>query len=456
MVGDANEDRGSILAWAISKRTLYSKNAAMLDFDVLVIGSGPAGTIIAAALAERGVRVGGLTASPLRQVWPNTYGIWRDELEALGLTELLGHCWENCVSYFGKGEVNHDRAYGLFDKVKLQNHLLAKCETGGVEWHQGKATNIEHDRERSIVTTTTGETLRARVVIDASGHEPMFIKRQKNQVAVAFQTAYGIVGHFSAPPVEPNQFVHQDFRSEHLSATERANEPPTFSYGMDFGDDVYFVEETSLAMSPPVSFELLERRLHQRLAARGIKVTEVHEVERCIFPMTLPLPDLHQPVVAFGGAASMVHPATGYMVGALLRRAPGLAAAIATALQNVQAEPAEIARVAWQDLWNPDRLRKYYLYRFGLEKLMRFDEVLIKQHLDTFFSLPQHQWSGFLADSLSTPELLAAMVRLFAIAPNSLRWGLMQFPGWESNLLWQFISLQAVKSPLAATSKSVT
>jgi lycopene beta-cyclase len=427
----------------------------MLDFDVLVIGSGPAGTIIAAALAERGVKVGGLTANPLRQVWPNTYGIWRDELEDLGLTELLGHCWENCVSYFGKGEVNHDRAYGLFDKVKLQNHLLAKCETGGVEWHQCKATNIEHDREHSIVTTTAGDTLRARLVIDASGHNSMLIKRP-HQGTVAFQTAYGIVGHFSEPPVEPQQFVHQDFRSEHLSATERATEPPTFSYGMDFGDDVYFVEETSLAMSPPVSFELLERRLHKRLAARGIKVTEVQEVERCIFPMTLPLPDLHQPVVAFGSAASMVHPASGYLVGAMLRRAPGLAAAIASVLQDAQAEPAEIANAAWQELWNPDRLRKYYLYRFGLEKLMRFDEVLLKQHLDTFFSLSQSQWSGFLADTLSTPALLAAMVRLFAIAPNSLRWGLMQFPGLESNLFWQFLSLQAAKSQLAVTSKSIT
>ena len=410
----------------------------MLDFDALVIGAGPAGMIIAAALAERGVKVGGLTASPLGQVWPNTYGIWRDELEALGLTELLGHCWENCISYFGKGEVNHGRAYGLFDKVKLQNHLLAKCETRGVEWQQGKATHIEHDRERSIVTTAAGETIRTRVVIDASGHDPMFIQRP-HQGAVAFQTAYGLVGHFSAPPVEPQQFVLQDFRSEYLSATERANEPPTFLYGMDFGDDVYFVEETSLAMAPPVSFDLLERRLHQRLAARGVQVTAVHEVERCIFPMTLPLPDLHQPVVAFGGAASMVHPASGYMVGALLRRAPGLAAAIATTLQDAQAEPAAIAREAWQELWNRDRLRKYYLYRFGLEKLMRFDEVLLKQHFDTFFSLPRSQWSGFLADSLSAPELVAVMMRLFAIAPNSLRWGLLQFPGRESNFLWQSI-----------------
>jgi lycopene beta-cyclase len=434
----------------------------MLDFDAIVIGSGPAGTIIAAALAERGVKVGGLTASPLRRIWPNTYGIWRDELEALDMTEFLDHCWENCVSYFGKGEVNHDRAYGLFDKVKLQNHLLAQCETGGVKWHQSKVTNIEHERECSIVATSSGETFRARVVIDASGHEPMFVKRQ-SQTAVAYQTAYGIVGHFSAPPVDRQQFVLQDFRSEHLSATERANEPPTFLYAADFGEDVYFVEETSLAMAPPMSFEVLERRLHQRLAARGINVTAIHEVERVIFPMTLPLPDLHQPIVAFGGAASMVHPATGYMVGALLRRAPGLAAAIATALQNTQAGPAQISRAAWQELWNPDRLRKYYLYRFGLEKLMRFDEVLLKQHFDAFFNLPQSQWAGFLADRLSTPELLSAMVHLFAIAPNSLRWGLMQFPGWEGSLFWQFISLQAarsksvgkIESPLSVTSKSI-
>jgi lycopene beta-cyclase len=427
----------------------------MLDFDAIVIGSGPAGTMIAAALAERGVKVGGLTASPLRQIWPNTYGIWRDELEELGLTELLGHSWENCVAYYGKGEVKLDRTYGLFDKVKLQNHLLAQCETGGVEWHQGKAKNIEHGHERSIVTTSTGEILQARVVIDASGHEPIFVKRQQNQGAVAYQTAYGIVGHFSTPPVEPQQFVFQDFRNDHLSDAERANEPPTFLYAADFGENVYFVEETSLAMAPPMSFEMLERRLHQRLAARGISVTAVHEVERCIFPMTLPLPDLHQPIVAFGGAASMVHPASGYMLGGLLRRAPGLAAAIATALQDPQAEPATIARAAWQELWNPDRLRKYYLYRFGLEKLMRFDEVLLKQHFDTFFNLPQSQWSGFLADRLSTPELVSAMVRLFAIAPNSLRWGLMQFPGWESNLLWQFISLQAARSSLTVTSKSI-
>ena len=93
-------------------------------FDALVIGSGPAGTIIASALAEQGLQVQALTATPLQTIWPNTYGIWRDELESLGLTDLLGNTWSNCVSYFSKGEVQHSRRYSFFDKAKLQQHFL--------------------------------------------------------------------------------------------------------------------------------------------------------------------------------------------------------------------------------------------------------------------------------------------------------------------------------------------
>jgi lycopene beta-cyclase len=195
-----------------------------------------------------------------------------------------------------------------------------------------------------------------------------------------------------------------------------------------------------------MGLNVLERRLHQRLRFHGIEVTEVHEVERCLFPMTLPLPDLQQPVVAFGGAASMVNPASGYMMGAFLRRAPSLADALTSALADPQSPTQQIARTGWQGLWPADRLRKYYLYRFGLEKLMRFDEQRLKHFFDAFFSIPQDQWSGFLADELSTPQLVAAMVRLFVQAPNDVRWGLMQFPGQESQLFWQFLSLQAAQA----------
>lgn len=409
-------------------------------FDALVIGSGPAGTIIASALAQQGLRVQALTATSLQTIWPNTYGIWRDELEALDLTALLGHTWDNCVSYFSKGEVQHSRRYSFFDKAKLQQHFLDLCEQFQVSWIYGEAQSIEHHATHSSVTIASGETLQARVVIDASGHRPIFVKRAEGE-QIAYQAAYGIVGRFSSPPVEDGQLVLMDFRSDHLSQSDRTQNPPTFLYAMGFGDGTYFVEETSLAFAPAMGFEVLEQRLRQRLKARGIEILEEHHVERCLFPMNLPMPNFDQPVVAFGGAASMVHPASGYSLGAQLRRAPDLAKAIATALKDETASPYAIAQAGWKGLWDDDRLRKYYLYRFGLEKLMRFDEHQLNHFFETFFALQTPQWSGFLTDSLTTLELVGAMLNLFAKAPNDVRWGLMQFPGNEAPLFWEFLTV---------------
>jgi lycopene beta-cyclase len=406
-------------------------------FDALVVGSGPAGTIIAGALRDRGLSVQGLSAMPLCEPWPNTYGIWRDELEAMGLTHLLGHCWDDCLSYFNR-EIEHHRAYGLFDKLKLQNYLLEKCQ--GVDWVRGLGVAIEHHADHSTVTTDSGQTLQARIVVDASGHKPVFVERQIAQ-PVAYQAAYGIVGRFSRPPVEPGQFVLMDFRSEHLSAEDKAEAGPTFLYAMDFGEGVFFVEETSLAEAPGLGFELLERRLIQRLRSRGIEVTEIHEVERCLFPMNLPMPSFEQSVVGFGGAASMVHPASGYSVGAMLRRSGDLAGAIFEALRLEEAGPRSVAMAGWNGLWPKDRLRKYYLYQLGLEKLMRFNEGQINNHFETFFGLPQGQWAGFLADGLTTPELVLAMVRMFGRAPNDVRWGLMELRKLEGGLLWRSLSV---------------
>ncbi|MEL6394281.1 MAG: lycopene cyclase family protein, partial [Bacteroidota bacterium] len=170
----------------------------------------------------------------------------------------------------------------------------------------------------------------------------------------------------------------------------------------------------------------LERRLHQRLAHRGVKVVETHHVERCLFPMNAPLPDLTQAVVGFGGAASMVHPASGYMQGALLRRCPDLAETIAQAIKGTSTSPQKVAEAAWQTLWPKDRLRRHYLYSFGLENLMDFRTKELQQFFTTFFGLNQSQWAGFLADTSTLPEIVEAMVVLFSRAPTSVRWGLMR------------------------------
>jgi lycopene cyclase-like protein len=403
--------------------------------DVIVLGGGPAACCLAAALAEQALQVALLAPHDLLAPWPNTYGIWVDEVEALGLAHLLEHRWSDTVSYFGAGAADpanpanastcHGREYGLFNREALQQHWLGRCQRGDVALLQGQAERFGLDPAGacSQLTCADGTVLQARLVVDATGQGSSLLQRP-DKGPVAGQAAYGVVGRFSAPPVEPGQFVLMDYRADHLSEAER-QEPPTFLYAMDLGGGRFFVEETSLALAPPVPYAVLQQRLERRLAHRGVAITAVEHEEFCLFPMNLPLPDLDQPVLGFGGAAAMVHPASGYMVGSLLRRAPLVAEAVAAAMADPAAPPAALARAGWQALWPAaERFRREF-YLFGLGKLMGFEEARLRHHFAAFFQLPPEEWYGFLTNTLTTPQLLGAMLRLFSLAPNDVRAGLI-------------------------------
>ena len=410
--------------------------------DVLVLGGGPAALCIASELNQRGVAVAGIAPDPVDNPWPNTYGIWADELKAVGLEQLLEHRWNDTVSYFGAGgttaqdqSYGHGIDYGLFDRAALQHYWLARAQ--GVTWRQDSAERVEVTGATTSVSCVSGAMLTARLVIDASGSRTPHIRRP-DQGPVAGQAAYGVVGRFSQPPIEPGRFVLMDYRCDHLSEKQR-QEPPTFLYAMDLGDGVFFVEETSLALAPGVPYDVLKQRLQQRLDQRGVEITEVIHEEFCLFPMNLPLPDRSQPVLAFGGAASMVHPASGYMVGSLLRRGPGLAQALAVALTNSSLGSAALAQTGWQALWPSELVLRHQLYQFGLGRLMGFNEALLRTHFATFFSLPREEWFGFLTNTLPLPRLMAVMLRLFALSPWELRRGLVlgaapaQSPTWAQS-----------------------
>ena len=410
--------------------------------DVLVLGGGPAALCIASELNQQGVTVGGVAPESVDAPWPNTYGIWADELKAVGLESLLEHRWSDTVSYFGAGGTTaqdqvtaHGMDYGLFDRAALQRHWLERAK--GVVWHQDTADRVELNGATTSVCCASGTTLQARVVIDASGSRTPHIRRP-DQGPVAGQAAYGVVGRFTQAPIETGRFVLMDYRCDHLSEAQR-REPPTFLYAMDLGDGVFFVEETSLALAPGVPYDVLKQRLQQRLDQRGVEITEVIHEEFCLFPMNLPLPDRRQPVLAFGGAASMVHPASGYMVGSLLRRGPGLAQALAAALNNQNLGSAALAQRGWQALWPVELVLRHQLHQFGLGRLMGFNEALLRTHFATFFSLPQEEWFGFLTNTLPLPRLMAVMLRLFALSSWELRRGLVlgapssQRPTWAQS-----------------------
>ncbi len=394
--------------------------------DVLVIGAGPAGLAISAALCNAGVRVQGLSLSQPSFPWKNTYGIWRDDLERLELTNLLGKSWKDCTVYADEGEIALNREYGLFDNARFQNFLLEQCDRGGMTWQVGSAARVEEDGLFAHLTTKDGQEILSRVVIDASGHEPVLLKRPPLK-RIAFQTAYGVVGTFSTPPVRSGQMVLMDYRTDHLPI-RAPKDPPTFLYAMDLGEGLYFVEETSLANHPAVSLDLLETRLTQRLEYRGIRVLEVQDIERCIFPMNLPIPYLKQEVFGYGGAASMVHPASGYQVGAALRRAPEIAMRITQCLDSGMT-PSGIANLAWDTLWPSERIRNRNLYLFGLENIMRLDSYKINRFFRSFFTLPDAFWNGYLSDRLNHPELLQTMTRLFLKAPWDVKISLISSIG---------------------------
>ena len=418
----------------------HGSHGADRDSDVVVVGAGPAALCITAALSEQQLHVVLLSDKNPWQPWQNTYGIWGHEADEAGLASLLSHRWQRCSSFFCNTEIEHGLDYGLFDRQRLQRHWRRQCEQGGVEVRQDCAVDLCHDTRHSWVKGVSGTVYRCRLLVDASGHQPVFVQRPRCR-AVAGQAAYGIVGRFRQPPITPGSFVLMDYRNNHLTGEER-EEPPSFLYAMDLGDDVYFVEETSLAAHPPLPFNLLQRRLERRLAARNTAVESEREVERCLFPMNLPLPDRQQRVVGFGGAATMVHPASGYMLGSLLRRAPGLAATIAQDLADGHSDGATVSRKAWRSLWSNDLVRRHGLYRFGLEKLMRFPEADLQAFFLTFFRLPQRQWAGFLTNTMPFGELTGAMMHLFANAPWTVRWGLAKPENRELGLLLQGLLLR--------------
>ena len=184
-----------------------------------------------------------------------------------------------------------------------------------------------------------------------------------------------------------------------------------------------FVEETVLATRQQVSFDFLKGRLETRLAHEGIEVTGVLDEEFCRIPLGLPLPKGQQKVIPFGAAASMVHPASGYMFSRIISTAPLLAEMISANLGQ-QAKP-ELLQAGLEMIWPSSRRRTRELYMIGLEMLTRMDPKRNRDFFNAFFELPLESWRGFLDDTLSPYELGLTMSKMFALSKTGLRFSLV-------------------------------
>ena len=208
--------------------------------------------------------------------WPNNYGVWLDEFEALGLTDCLEIVWPRAQVYLGEAASEAkflSRAYGRVDRVKLKRRMLRECIQAGVTFKTGKAVGASHADGSSVVRLEGGGAVRAAAVVDASGHNRSLVDFGSQRFDPGYQGAYGIMVDVDSHPFALDTMLFMDWRDEHLAGEpgmrERNRRLPTFLYVMPMGPKRVFLQETSLVARPAVPFEELKVRRRARGAGRG-------------------------------------------------------------------------------------------------------------------------------------------------------------------------------------------
>jgi lycopene beta-cyclase len=376
--------------------------------DVLVAGGGPAGWSLAAACARLGLATELVDPAPERP-WRATYGSWRGELPA----DI-----DPAVSAVGDGAAIGTIEHRLgWEYVVLDNATLRDgFATAPVTVVKGRVRDARADAD-GVTANVNGGARRAAVLFDATGAARSVLGGAPRRLA-AEQTAVGVVVDADAARdlVTSGKAMFMDWRPHHAETGW-----PTFLYAIPVTKGRVLLEETSLARRPGLGLAVLRRRLRARLAYHGIAVPSEGE-ERVRIPVDRPLPareDWRGPVVPFGAASPLVHPATGYSVATSLQLAPRVAAAVRDALQR--GGSAAAAAAAWRTVWSPAALAVHALRRRSLEALLRLPPKLVPSFFDVFFGLPQqHRWS-YLTDREDVSGSAAAMGALFVAAPWWLR-----------------------------------
>lgn len=411
--------------------------------EVLVLGSGPAGRAIASLLSAQQVDVV-VADQNFDRSFPPNYGVWHDEWDticriyaAAGVPirggkegSAIDRKWDQTDCYFGgsfdipiEARMRLDREYYRVDKDALKeslskgdyrvlyaNHISTAIAPNLYE----PAGSLVHDKDGTTIQLRKGNgqdlSVRTKMIVDCTGHESKLVLRDPRESSdgPGFQIAYGCLVDIEQDktieneigPYDVNSMTLFDYRTDHFDDSDeetqkKVEKSPTFMYAMPLEANTIFFEETSLVARPGVSFQECKDRCMKRLEHHGIRITKLHEEEFCYIPMGGALPMKDQRILALGGAATMVHPSTGYHICRCLMGASELAKVITDGAEWKDLD--RLSGKAYNTLWSPENQRQRNFAVFGGEFLMKQDVVGLRGFFDGFFRLPLPMWAGFLA-----------------------------------------------------------
>lgn len=322
--------------------------------DVVVVGCGPAGLALAAALGNRGLSVG-LVGPDSHFV--NTYGVWTDEFEEVGLEHTLSNKYTDGYYWIDELSPNEGiaigRRYGRVDRSKLRDELLKRAKDAGVRYMDGVVAGVDNeDATKSVVNVDGGREVTGKLTALACGHNRELLEYEDGKPC-SWQTAYGIEVRMPDHPFPLDKAVFMDFRQSDPEVGDEGElwRVPSFLYVLPTDKDHVFLEETCLMSRVQVPFDELKRRLYRRMARMGLPLTPdaVLEEEASWIPLGGGLPKMPQRNVAFGAAAGLVHPGSGFSLYNSFRTAREVADVIADNLEAGTPQSAAAAAYEARD-----------------------------------------------------------------------------------------------------------
>lgn len=363
------------------------------QFDVAVVGLGPAGRALASACVARGLQVLAIDAAP-EAVWRPTYGVWADEVK--GLPATVSRHSVSGPQIRATGVHTLDRTYVVLDNRALQ----AELSLDGADVVTARLS----DPEVSALQSEAG------VVIDARGARPTGRGPDQRPDTEPAQTAFGIVvpTAAAAPALEGAPALLMDWRTDWADGSRTAAQagPASFLYAIPLDTDQVLLEETCLAGQPAYPIAELKARLRRRLLARGVDEAVIDEplAHETVY---IPLRGRNRPAPpgahALGTAGRGGNLVTGYSVAHALATADRLAGLIADGEEIRTIDPVTPA----------DALREA-----GLRALLRLTVPGTLALFDAFGALPAERQRAYLARGSSAGDLAAAMWGMFGHLPG--------------------------------------